>query len=82
MEKSNQLPKTEDCLAKGEPVGLWCYRVERLSRSVSLPRQIRTGGGCSGGAGEARRLTQRQAISAALSGGCLQFARVGDIAGI
>ena len=23
MEKSNQLPKTEGCLAEGEPVGLW-----------------------------------------------------------
>ena len=23
MEKSNQLPKTEGCLAEGEPVDLW-----------------------------------------------------------
>ena len=38
MEKSNQLPKTEGCLAEGEPVDLWCYRVERPSRSV--PRDI------------------------------------------
>ena len=41
-----------------------------------------TDGGCSGGIGEAGRLSQRQVISAALSGGCLQFARVGNIAGI
>src|ERR1035441_1301796 len=39
MEKSNQLPKTEGCLAEGEPVGLWYYRVERPSRSV--PREKR-----------------------------------------
>jgi hypothetical protein len=35
-----------------------------------------------GGLGEAGRLSQRQAISAALSGGCLQFTRVGNVAGI
>ena len=35
MEKFNQLPKTEGCLAEGEPVDLWSYRVERPSRSVS-----------------------------------------------
>jgi hypothetical protein len=39
MEKSNQLPKTEGCLAEGEPVALWCYQVERPSRSV--PREKR-----------------------------------------
>ncbi len=39
MEKSNQLPKTEGCLAEGEPVDLWFYRVERPSRSV--PREKR-----------------------------------------
>ena len=39
MEKSNQLPKTEGCLAEGEPVDLWCHRVERPSRSV--PREKR-----------------------------------------
>jgi RNA-directed DNA polymerase len=39
MEKSNQLPKTEGCLAEGEPVDLWYYRVERPSRSV--PRDKR-----------------------------------------
>ena len=39
MEKSNQLPKTEGCLAEGEPVARWCYRVERPSRSV--PRERR-----------------------------------------
>ena len=39
MEKFNQLPKTEGCLAEGESVGLWHYRVERPSRSV--PRDKR-----------------------------------------
>src|ERR1035437_10803000 len=39
MEKSNQLPKTEGCLAEEEPVDLWSYRVERPSRSV--PRETR-----------------------------------------
>ena len=39
MEKSNQLPKTEGCLAEGEPVDLWCCRDERPSRSV--PRDKR-----------------------------------------
>jgi hypothetical protein len=39
MEKSNQLPKTEGCLAEGEPVDLWFSRVERPSRSV--PRDKR-----------------------------------------
>src|ERR1039458_6938238 len=39
MEKSNQPPKTEGCLAEGEPVDLWSYRVERPSRSV--PRETR-----------------------------------------
>src|SRR5450759_1372194 len=34
MEKSNQPPKTEGCLAEGEPVDLWFYRVEQPSRSV------------------------------------------------
>ena len=39
MEKSNQLPKTEGCLAEGEPVDLWFRRVERPLRSV--PRDKR-----------------------------------------
>src|ERR1035438_10564776 len=39
MEKSNQLPKTEGCLAEGEPVDLWHYRVERPSRSVSRDKR-------------------------------------------
>jgi hypothetical protein len=39
MEKSNQLPETEGCLAEGEPVDLWFYRVERPSKSV--PRERR-----------------------------------------
>src|ERR1035437_4513321 len=39
MEKSNQQPKTEGCLAEGEPGDLGFYRVERPSRSV--PRERR-----------------------------------------
>ena len=39
MEKSNQLPKTEGCLAEGEPVDLWSSRVERPSRSVSRDKR-------------------------------------------
>ena len=39
MEKSNQLPKTQGCLAEGEPVDQWFDRLERPSRSV--PREKR-----------------------------------------
>ena len=39
MEKFNQRPKTESCLAEGEPVEPWFYRVERPLRSV--PRDKR-----------------------------------------
>jgi hypothetical protein len=39
MEKSNQLPKTEGCLAEEEPVDLWYCREERPSRSA--PREER-----------------------------------------
>src|SRR5216117_2656535 len=34
MEKSDKLPKTEGCFAKGEPVDLQYYRTERWRRSV------------------------------------------------
>ena len=39
MEKSNQRPKTEGCLAEGEPANRWFCRVERPLRSV--PREKR-----------------------------------------
>ena len=39
MEKSNQQPKTEGCLAEGEPVDLWYFRLERPAGSV--PREKR-----------------------------------------
>src|ERR1039457_1896586 len=39
MEKSNQLPKTEGCLAEGEPVDLRDFRLERPSRSVSREKR-------------------------------------------
>ena len=48
MEKSNQHPKTEDCLAEGKPVDLWFYRNERLSRSVSRERREPQAGPASG----------------------------------
>jgi hypothetical protein len=35
MERSNQPPKAEDCLADGQPVDLWFYRKEQPSRRVS-----------------------------------------------
>jgi|SRR5208283_761204 len=39
MEKSNQLPKTEDCLAEGELADLRDCRLERPSRSVSREKR-------------------------------------------
>ena len=39
MEKSNQLPKTEDCLAKGEPENRWFLGLERSLRSVSREKR-------------------------------------------
>src|ERR1035438_1329501 len=39
MEKSSQLPKTEDCLAGGEPVDLRDFRSRRPSRSVSREKR-------------------------------------------
>ena len=39
MERSNQPPKTEDCLAEGQPVDLLFYRKERPSRSVSTEKR-------------------------------------------
>jgi hypothetical protein len=39
MEKSNQLPKTEGCLAEGSPIDPWACRAERPLRSV--PRDKR-----------------------------------------
>jgi hypothetical protein len=38
-ERSNQPPKTEDCLAEGKPVDLLFFRKERLSRSVSTAKR-------------------------------------------
>jgi len=48
MEKFNQLPKTEDCSAEGEPVDLWYYRDERPSRSVSREKREPQAGVASG----------------------------------
>ena len=48
MERSNQPPKTEGCLAEGEPVDLWFYRKERPSRSVSTGKREPQAGPASG----------------------------------
>src|ERR1035441_2012264 len=61
MEKSNQLPKTEGCLAEGEPVDLRDFRLERPSRSV--PRKKR-----EPQAGPASRLSNTASKAADASG--------------
>jgi RNA-directed DNA polymerase len=61
MEKSNQLPKTEGCLAEGEPVDLWYYRDERPSRSVSRDKREPQ-------AGPASRLSDSASIVQGASG--------------
>ena len=48
MERSNQPPKTEDCLAEGQPVDLLFYRKERPSRSVSRDKREPQAGPASG----------------------------------
>jgi type II secretory pathway pseudopilin PulG len=48
MERSNQPPKTEDCLAEGRPADLKFHRKERLSRSVSRDRREPQAGPASG----------------------------------
>src|SRR5678815_3195014 len=57
MEKSNQHPKTEDCLAEGQPVDLWFYRKERPSRSVSTETREPQAGPASGLSNSASRRT-------------------------
>ena len=58
MERSNQPPKTEDCLAEGQPEDLGFYRKERLSRSVSRDKREPQAGTASGLSNSAsRRLT-------------------------
>ena len=55
MERSNQPPKTEDCLAEGQPVDLWFYRKERPSRSVSTDKREPQAGPASGLSNSASR---------------------------
>jgi RNA-directed DNA polymerase len=55
MEKSNQPPKTEDCLAEGKPVDLWFYRKERPLRSVSREKREPQAGPASGLSNSASR---------------------------
>src|SRR5204863_4439066 len=57
MERSNQPPKTEDCLAAGQPVDLWFYRKERSSRSVSTEKREPQAGPASGLSNSASRST-------------------------
>ncbi len=61
MEKSNQLPKTEDCSAEGEPVDLWFFRVKRPLRSVSRDKREPQ-------AGPASRLSDSASIVQGASG--------------
>src|SRR5207249_7880351 len=55
MERSNQPPKTEDCLAEGQPVDLKFYRKERPSRSVSREKGEPQAGPASGLSNSASR---------------------------
>ena len=48
MERSNQPPKTEGCLAEGIPVDLMYHRKERPSRSVSTEKREPQAGPASG----------------------------------
>src|ERR1019366_6063414 len=48
MERSNQPPKTEDCLAEGQPVDLWFFGKKKLSRSVSTEKREPQAGPASG----------------------------------
>src|ERR1035438_515936 len=66
MEKSNQLPKTEGCLAAGEPVALCFHRLERPSRSV--PRETR-----EPQVGVASRLSNSASKAANASGDCVSL---------
>ena len=61
MEKSNQLPKTEDCLAEGEPADLRYGRLERPSRSVFREK-------CEPQAGDASGLSNSASKAADASG--------------
>src|SRR6266704_2506161 len=61
MEKSNQLPKTEGCLAEGEPVHLCFHRDKRPSRSVSRDKREPQ-------AGPASRLSNSASIVQGASG--------------
>jgi hypothetical protein len=55
MEKFNQLPKIEDCLAEGEPVDLRDFRLERPSRSVSRDKREPQAGVASGSSNSASK---------------------------
>jgi hypothetical protein len=58
MERSNQPPKTEGCLAEGQPVDLWFYRKERPSRSVSTGKREPQAGPASSLSNSASRESQ------------------------
>ena len=55
MEKSNQQPKAEGCLAGTEPVDLWYYRSKRPSRSVPTERCEPQAGPASGSSNSASK---------------------------
>jgi RNA-directed DNA polymerase len=55
MEKSDQRPKTEDCLAEEGPPDLWYFRLKRPSRSVSREKREPQAGPASGLSNSASR---------------------------
>src|SRR6266478_1668571 len=61
MEKSNQLPKTEDCSVEGEPVDLCVFRVKGQLRGVSRDKREPQ-------AGPASRLSDSASIVQGASG--------------
>lgn len=56
--RPNQPPKTEDCLAEGQPVDLWAHGKEQLSRSVSTAKREPQAGPASSLSNSASRRLQ------------------------
>jgi hypothetical protein len=68
MERSNQPPKIEDCLAEGKPVDLWFYRKGRPSRSVSRDKREPQAGPASGLSDSASKCSNASGDGVMLSG--------------
>lgn len=67
MERSNQPPKTEDCLAEGLPVDLLSHRRERPSRSVSREKCEPQAGPASGSSDSASKRSSASGDGVVLS---------------